>query len=64
MLMAEVTGIVNSCPIAMISTDPEQPQLLSPNSLFMMKTRPFLPPPGVFMPKIYTQDDIGVALNI
>ncbi|CAB4009017.1 PREDICTED: uncharacterized protein LOC107357656 [Paramuricea clavata] len=50
-LMAEVTGIVNSRPIAMISADPEQPQPLSPNSLLTMKTRPLLPPPGVFLPQ-------------
>ncbi len=48
-LMAEVTGIVNSRPIAAISADPEQPQPLSPNSLLTMKTRPLLSPPGVFL---------------
>ena len=48
-LMAEVTGIVDSRPIAAISADPEQPQPLSPNSLLTMKTRPLLSPPGVFL---------------
>lgn len=47
--MAKVTRIVNSRPIAMISTNPEQPKALSPNSLLTMKTRPLLPPPGVFL---------------
>ena len=47
-LMAEVTGIVNSRPIATISVDPEQPQPLTPNALLTMKTRPLISPPGVF----------------
>ena len=50
-LIGEVMGIVNSRPIAMISTDPKQTQPLSPNSLLTVKTRPLLPPPGVFLPQ-------------
>ena len=42
-LMADVTGIINSRLIAV-----DQPQPLTPNMLLTMKSRPILPPPGVF----------------
>lgn len=48
-LMAEVTGIVNARPIALLSTDTDDPQPLTPAMLLTMKTRPLLPPPGVFV---------------
>jgi hypothetical protein len=47
-LMAEVTGIINSRPIATVPSDADEPQTLTPNMLLTMKTRPLLPPPGVF----------------
>ena len=47
--MAEVTGIVNARPIASISMDIDQPQPLTPAMLLTMKTKPLLPPPGVFV---------------
>ena len=47
--MAEVTGIVNARPIASIPTDTDQPQPLTPAMLLTMKTKPLLPPPGVFV---------------
>ena len=47
-LMAEVTGIINSRPIAAVPSDADEPQPLTPNMLLTMKTRPLLPPPGVF----------------
>lgn len=50
-LMAEVTGIVNSRPIATLPSDVDQPQPLSPNMLLTMKMRPLLSPPGVFTPQ-------------
>lgn len=49
-LMAEVTGIINSRPIAALSPEVDQPQPLTPNMLLTMKSRPILPPPGVFTP--------------
>ena len=50
-LMAEITGIINSRPIAVVPSDIDQPQPLTPNMLLTMKTRPLLPPPGVFTPE-------------
>ena len=47
-LMAEVTGIVNSRAIAIVPSDPEQPQPLTPNMLLTMKTKPLTSPPGTF----------------
>ncbi len=49
-LMAEATGIINSRPIAALPSEVDQPQLLTPNMLLTMKTRPLLPPPGIFTP--------------
>jgi len=49
-LMAEVTAIVNARPIALVSTDVDEPQPLSPSMLLTMKTRPSGPPPGIFVP--------------
>ena len=48
-LMAEVTGIVNSRPIATIPSDTEEPQPLTPAMLLTMKTRPLAPTPGQFV---------------
>ncbi|XP_028407516.1 uncharacterized protein LOC114530125 [Dendronephthya gigantea] len=50
-LMAEATGIIHSRPIAVVPSDIDQPQPLSPSTLLTMKTRPLLPPPGVFTPE-------------
>ena len=49
MLMAEVTGIVNSCPIAMIPSDTQEPQPLTSAMLLTMKTHPLAPMPGQFV---------------
>ena len=48
-LMAEVTAIVNPRPIALVPTDVEEPQPLSPSMLLTMKARPAGTPPGVFV---------------
>ena len=48
-LMAEVTGIVNSRPIATIPSDIDEPQPLTPAMLLTMKTRPLAPTPGHFV---------------
>lgn len=39
-LMAEVTGIVNSRPIATLPSDVDEPQPLTPTMVLTMKTRP------------------------
>ena len=44
-LMVEVTGIINSRPIAALSSEVDQPQPLTQNILITMKSRPILPPP-------------------
>ena len=44
-LMAEVTGIINSRPIAALSSEADRPQPLTPNILLTMKSGPILPPP-------------------
>ena len=49
-LMAEVTAIVNARPIALVPTDVDEPQPLSPSMLLTMKTRPAGTSPGVFVP--------------
>ena len=49
-LMAEVTAIVNARPIALVPTDVDEPQPLSPSMLLTMKTRPAGTSPGVFAP--------------
>lgn len=48
-LMAEVTGIVNSRPIATIPSDADEPRPLTPTMLLTMKTRPLVPTPGQFV---------------
>ena len=48
-LMAEVTGIVNSHPIATIPSDTDEPQPLTPAMLLTMKTWPLAPTPGQFV---------------
>lgn len=48
-LMAEVTGIVNSRPIAAIPSDVDEPQPLTPAMVLTMKTRPLAPTPGHFV---------------
>lgn len=42
-LMAEVTGIVNSHPIATIPSGVDEPQQLTPAMLLTMKTRSLVP---------------------
>ena len=55
-LMAEVVAIVNTRPIAALSSDTDNPQPLSPAMLLTMETRPASPPPGQFMrADIYTR---------
>ncbi|KAL7840586.1 hypothetical protein AOLI_G00259090 [Acnodon oligacanthus] len=46
--MAEVTAIVNSRPLIPISTDPEDPFILTPATLLTQKTGPYPVPPGQF----------------
>jgi hypothetical protein len=58
-LMAEITGIINSRPIAVVPSDIDQPEPLTPNMLLTMKTRPLLPPPGVFTPEMSIHIVIG-----
>ena len=48
-LMAEVSGIVHSRPIAAISSDVDEPQPLTPAMVLTMKTRPLAPTPGHFV---------------
>ena len=48
-LMAEVTAIVNARPIALVPTDVDELQPLSPSMLLTMKARPAGTPPGVFV---------------
>ena len=48
-LMAEVTAIVNARPIALVPTDVDEPQPLSPSMLLTMKARPAGAQPGVFV---------------
>ena len=49
-LMAEVSAIMNSRPLAPVSTDPEAPQILSPSMILTQRPSPLPPPPGVFKP--------------
>ena len=51
-LMAEVSAIMNSRPLAPVSTDPEAPQILSPSMILTQKPSPLPPPPGVSNPRI------------
>lgn len=48
-LMAEVTGIVNSRPIAAVPSDTADFQPLSPSMILTAKTRPLAPQPGKFV---------------
>ena len=48
-LMAEVTGTVNSRPIATVPSDVHKPQPLTPTMLLTMKSRPLAPIPGHFV---------------
>ena len=50
-LLAEVSAIVNSRPIAAVPSDIEEPQPLSPAMLLTLKSRPLLPLPGNFGPQ-------------
>ena len=47
-LMAEVTAIINARPLVPVSSDPEQPFLLSPATILTQKVCTPLPPPGTF----------------
>lgn len=47
-LMAEVTAIVNSRPLVPVSTDPDDPFILTPATLLTLKTGPSLASPGDF----------------
>ena len=46
--MAEVSAIINSRPLVPVSTDPEEPELLSPATLLTQKTGSVSAPPGDF----------------
>ena len=48
-LMAEVSGIVNSRPIAVIPSDVDEPQPVTPAMVLTMKTCPLAPAPGHFV---------------
>ena len=50
-LMAEITGIINSQPIAVVPSDIDLTQPLTSNMLLTMKNQPLLPSPGVFTPE-------------
>jgi hypothetical protein len=47
--MAEITGIINCRPIAVLPTDIEEAQPLTPAMLLTMKIKPLSPPPGIFV---------------
>ena len=47
-LLCEVEAIVNSRPLTFTSSDPDDPNPLTPNHLLTMKTSIILPPPGNF----------------
>lgn len=47
--MAEVSGIVNSRPIAAILSDVDEPRSLTHAMVLTMKTRPLAPAPGHFV---------------
>ncbi|KAL4009495.1 hypothetical protein ACER0C_003347 [Sarotherodon galilaeus] len=49
-LMAEVTAIINARPLVPVSSDPENPFILSPSMLLTQKSC-LLPPPGDFSDK-------------
>ena len=48
MLMAEVEAIINGRPITKVSDDPRDPEALTPNHLFLLRSEHTLPP-GVFV---------------
>ncbi|XP_039516658.1 uncharacterized protein LOC120470972 [Pimephales promelas] len=50
-LMAEVTAIMNGRPLVPVSSDPQQPDLLTPGALLTQKICPASIPPGDFDPK-------------
>ena len=55
-LTHELLAIVNARPIAVLPSDTDDPQPLSPAMLLTMKTRPAGPPPGQFVrTDIYTR---------
>ncbi|XP_064472910.1 uncharacterized protein LOC135387742 [Ornithodoros turicata] len=47
-LLAEVASIVNSRPLTSVSTDPENPTILTPNAILTQKTGGIPPPAGEF----------------
>ena len=47
--LAEACAIVNSRPIVPVSTDPEDPEVLSPATLLTGKMKPLERPPGTFV---------------
>lgn len=54
-LMAEVTAIINARPLLPVSSDPDNPFILSPSMLLTQKSC-LLPPPGNFMDRdLYTK---------
>ena len=54
-LMAEVTAIMNARPLLPVSSDPDNPFILSPSMLLTQKSC-LLPPPGNFMDRdLYTK---------
>ncbi|XP_061133003.1 uncharacterized protein LOC133153005 [Syngnathus typhle] len=54
-LMAEVTAIINARPLLPVSSDPDNPFILSPSMLLTQRSC-LLPPPGEFLEKdLYTK---------
>lgn len=54
-LMAEVTAIINARPLLPVSSDPDNPFILSPSMLLTQKSC-LIPPPGNFMDQdLYTR---------
>lgn len=50
-LMAEVAAIMNGRPLVPVSSDPQQPELLTPSTLLTQKITSVPAPPGDFDPK-------------
>ncbi|XP_061891197.1 uncharacterized protein LOC133641474 isoform X1 [Entelurus aequoreus] len=54
-LMAEVTAIINARPLVPVSTDPDDPQILSPATLLTQKVSPSTAPVGDWVKDLHKQ---------